>query len=476
MRAYLDARMATRIQAVMPVGVLTARYKRGIGVNDRDGGVTGQAYPYYEAYELLGDKKYLQVVMDMAEFTLRTQQPKGYWTPLHIARTDGTIGLGNPETYCRFQDGFQIGRFRFLLYVWRVTGEKKYLDAAIRNADYVLSCQNDNGSWPDYWVDGTVRGDRKRVSGWEGVLIGGSYNDGATTLPMMQMLCAYHLTKDPKYLAKIGRIGQWMFDTQIGEGKVRGWCQQYGLDNKPIAARSFEMAAIEPRTFNRFIVPMCTWFYVLTGEDRYMTLLAETVAWMESVKKPAPNKPGGGWAYQYLPDGTPAFPWNYKMYRYDSPETWPKGETPEEVKSIKSRSQHGSGKTGTSGAESVLKLWREGGRDAVARSLTGPVELSPEAYLDARIAAARRALDAKTLATVRARPLAKADPDRPLGTRDPEINAQAAVQWRFLQDVRIAQGKFTALDLARGAPPYCGGDHMHAYKVADWLALPKLPD
>ena len=67
--------------------------------------------------------------------------------------------------------------------------------------------------------------------------------------------------------------------------------------------------------------------------------------------------------------------------------------------------------------------------------------------------------------------LAKADPKLPLGS-GPEINAQADIQWRFLQNVRTAQGKFTPRDLAFGAPPYCGGGGMHAYKVPNWLDVP----
>lgn len=58
---------------------------------------------------------------------------------------------------------------------------------------------------------------------------------------------------------------------------------------------------IDPRTFGRFVAPLCAWFYVMSGEERYMTLMQETVDWIKSVEKPA------GWAYQYLPDGTPCF-------------------------------------------------------------------------------------------------------------------------------------------------------------------------
>jgi len=470
MRAYLDARMKLRIGPVLPgEDRFVVRHENSVGYNDYWGRATWQGYAYFDAYDILGDEKYLQVALDMADFVVKTQQPKGYWLTLYTVGPSGEVSPAADTRVCRLQDTYQYGRFCYMLYAYNVTGDKKYLDAAIRNADYLLSIQNDNGSWPDYWIDGTIRGESTGVSGNGGVGIGGSYNDGATTLPMMTMIAAYHLTKDRKYLARVGKIGQWIFDTQMGEGKVRGWCQQYDLDNKAIKARNFEMPVIELRTFNRFVVPICTWMYAMTGQERYMTLLAETVEWMESVRQPK------GWAYQYLPDGTPVFSMLFKTFRYDSPQTWPKPANEWQARHLNASSKFGSSKSGTSGAKSVLKLWREGGRDAVAKSLTGPVELSPEAYLDARIAAARRALDEANLKVVRQRPIASADPKWALG-RGENQRGNAAVQWKFLTDVRIAAGRFTPRQLAGGAPPHCGGRGTHAYKVANWLALPRLPD
>lgn len=36
----------------------------------------------------------------------------------------------------------------FLIYLYRVTGDTHYLDAARRGADFLLEIQNPNGSWP----------------------------------------------------------------------------------------------------------------------------------------------------------------------------------------------------------------------------------------------------------------------------------------------------------------------------------------
>jgi len=250
-----------------------------------------------------------------------------------------------------------------MLYAWKATGEQKYYDSAKRCADYVLSIQNDNGSWPDYWVPGTRLEGRTAFSTKAGMLMGGSYNDGATSGPMEMMIVMYHLTRDPKYVARLPHIGQWIFDTQLGQGKVRGWCQQYGLDNKPHQARNFEMPVIELRTFSRFVAPLCAQFYVISGEERYMRLMQETVDWVKSVERPGKD---GGWAYQYLPDGTEVFSHEYKVYHYDKPESWPEG-----VKAFYDRF-----KVQLTDTELVLAQLKSGGLEALRQWYRGPKKYS----------------------------------------------------------------------------------------------------
>ena len=121
-----------------------------------------QAYPFFDAYDLPGDKQYLRVALDLADYYLRVQEPEGFW-------------------------------------------------------HYDLN-------------------PRQKA----GIISGGSYNDGAATGGLEMMLVMYHLTRDAKYVARVPRLGQWIFDTQLGQGRVRGWCQQYDLDNRPAAARHFE--------------------------------------------------------------------------------------------------------------------------------------------------------------------------------------------------------------------------------------------
>jgi len=470
-RRYLDARAKARIGPVLlEIERFTAVKPDGsVVVSQYWGRAPLQAYLYFDAFDILGDRWYLDVALACADHYLKIQEPEGFWHYAHIVKPDGeTVRLDNPDfqnrAVCRIQDTHQMGAFRLLLYAWGVTGDEKYLRGAKCCGDYMLSIQNENGSWPDYWIPGHRHTDpnpRQKA----GVISGGSYNDGATSGGVEMMIIMFHLTRDPKYVARFPHLGRWIFDTQFGQGRVRGWCQQYDLANRPAAARHFESPVIDPRTFPRFIVPLCAWLAAMSGEDRYLKLLEETVEWVRSVEKPGPD---GGWAYQYLPDGTPVFTLGGVVYRHDRPETWPK-EFPEKHDGIQRYSRDNAG---VGDAPKYLELYRRGGLRAIQDAFRGPVELTPLEFAKARLAAARRIADPAILASVRERGLREADPRYELDRGTNESRRAARLQWEFLRNVRIARGAFTAKQLAPGgSPPLCG-DRPHSFKVGDWFSVP----
>lgn len=438
LRAELDARLARRIG---PVLLTEERFTKpltngAVQVSQYWGRAPMQAYDFFDAHDLLGDEKYLRAALDLADLQLRLQEPEGFWHFAHIVTPDGAVArLELPEAkgraVCRIQDKHQAGGFQLLLYAWRVTGEARYLAAATRCGDYLLSIQNENGSWPDWWIPGHRHTDpnpRPKA----GVISGGSYNDGATSGGLEMMLVMYHLTRDAKYVARIPRLGQWIFDTQLGRGRVRGWCQQYDLDNRPVAARHFEQPVIDPRTFGRFVAPLCAWFHVMSGEERYMTLMQETVDWIRSVETP------DGWAYQYRPDGTPCFSLDGRIYRHDKPDTWPKA-FPGKHDGIRKFTRDNGG---PGDAPHFLAAWRAG---TLPSHFTGPVQLAPEDYERAKADAAKGLADGRN------------------GPRPPA---------ELLAALRTAQGRFTPAQLAAGAPPFLCGRGRHAFKVANWLDVP----
>jgi len=343
-------------------------------VSNKYGSSAQLANYFLRAYEYTGDERWLQVAKNTGEFFLRGQDELGYWYQDYLVDESGRVAPAGATNSARIQDGYQSQRWLLMLYTHRVTGDQRYRDAATKCADFLLAIENPNGSWPGTYDTAKGAG---RTTGQRGVEYGCEYNDCATSDPMRMMMTMYLLTGDEKYLKGpegskgIAGIGQWLFDTQIGEGEVRGWCQQYDHENKPVWARGFEAPVISPRVVNRFIHPMCVWLYLMTGDERYMNLLQEIYDWYRSVEVPGPE---GGWYYQYLPDGTPVYSTEFETIKMDPND--PKAPKPSREKLQLTH------------LERTLTQYTELGPEEFRQSFVGSVELSAEDYAQRRKSAA----------------------------------------------------------------------------------------
>ena len=163
---------------------------------------TGAAV-FFRAYETFGDKKYLDAGLARANLILKAQWPRGHWP-----------WPGKGEHLIRIQDGSTTGPFWIMLYAHKLSGDKKYFESAKRCADVLLSIQRPGGGWGDQW---SFSG---RRSGNSGVYHGISFNDNATNAPFRIMIMMYHLTKDEKYIARLGNLGPFVVKANIGEGKT----------------------------------------------------------------------------------------------------------------------------------------------------------------------------------------------------------------------------------------------------------------
>ena len=180
----------------------------GLKVDMNHGASAREAALLFRVYEMTGDEAFLQTGLRFCDFLLKAQQRRGHWARTYIVSPSGKIEVaatyyndrdGNPwliapENTCRIQDGFQDAAFSLLLYAYRLTGDTRYLEAAKRNANLLLSLQNENGSWPDEWDFTLDRGRGPQVTN-RGVRVGGSYNDHATTKPLRMMALMYQITQ-----------------------------------------------------------------------------------------------------------------------------------------------------------------------------------------------------------------------------------------------------------------------------------------
>lgn len=468
------------------------------------------AVVYFRAYEIFKNPAYLKAGLKRAELIRQKQWPKGHWP-----------WPGKSEDFVRIQDGYNDWPFWVMLYASKVSGKEEYLESAKRCADLLLTLQRPGGGWGDQWSFSGAG------SGHTGVRNGITFNDNGTnsTFAMMVMMC--HITKDPKYIANLGKLAEFIRKANLGEGKVVGWAEQYHDNAKPVRARGYEIELPYPRALTRAIGPLLIWFYLSTGEEEHMDLLRKAYAWHEHVRQIESNptqlgiwdqmtkswtKAGRrmhyrpGWPDAWLPDGTnwgrvtsfKMIPW-YQVtdqmkkkyggliHRSETDGGFPGkcGYLPDWGKTLAAGGGHPECSLGFSHAargnslaevRRALLEHKRGGRKALLRYYTHPTKYTPDQYLQARIAAAKRCLIPRN-ATLADGPLgmdALKDSSSLVNqkgrwyggmSRGKDVNiskwgsafnttgqwgSTAWYQWQFLYDVKLAQGKVSAEAAARG--------------------------
>jgi len=98
--------------------------------------VTGYIIPtFWDAYHLYGDEEYKTRAIRMADWELKLQKPEGGWEGFYE-------GDGQPPVV--FNSGQVL---RGLIRTFKETNEQKYLDAAIKGANWIVNTQDEDGSW-----------------------------------------------------------------------------------------------------------------------------------------------------------------------------------------------------------------------------------------------------------------------------------------------------------------------------------------
>jgi PelA/Pel-15E family pectate lyase len=148
---------------------------------------------------------------------------------------------GNLNT--TFDNGTTYTHVASLADVYRVTGQQKYADGAVRGIQFILSAQYGNGGWPQYFP---LENNYSRHI---------TYNDDAY-VGIMQLLqdVKDHREKFPFVTDDFyGRVVQsfnkgidCIINTQINDfGEVTAWCQQHDeVTLQPAWARAFEPPSI----------------------------------------------------------------------------------------------------------------------------------------------------------------------------------------------------------------------------------------
>jgi len=451
------------------------------------------------AYEIWGDEKHLKAGLERADIFVKAQYPQGPY------RMRGGIW--------RIQDMWQTGPMRTILYAYKFSKDKKYLASAKKYADVLLPVQRSSGGWPDQWP---------RAAG-SGIVHGMSHNDAATTSSFRMMVLMYHLTGDKKYVANLHKLGPFIKKTNLGKGDVFGWAGGYDDNGRPLRVRQYEIEVVQPGWLPRSVGPLLIWLYLMDGNEKHMELIKkayashETVrrkelepwqleAWEAMSKAYSGSYPGKlryhpGWPDGILADGSnwgrclsygihgwyPVTPEMRKKYGGLIHNGPPQGhlkvwdEAARAGKPMPGGMRMG-GVTHTSCGNSMIEIRRallehkRGGYEGLLKFYTNPVKYTPDQYLQARVDAAKRALDARNvrLAAMRENGVNRFDgydtaalfgaKGRWFGAKhtkwgkaydDVILRKQspmhtACYQWQLVYDTMLARGRIDADTAARG--------------------------
>ena len=282
------------------------------------GGAVRPGWFHLAMYEAFGDLWFLHQAERVGEILLMAQGSAGQFptairmtssgkAPHELAPTETGIKSVGPASWskpnhARIQDGFQDVPMAYLIYLYRLTGRKAYLDAARRVGDLFIAAQNPNGSWSGLY---DVEIKKSRIADSPGVLQGGEFDDGGVRRPFWSLLLLYHATQDAKYLAPLVKCADWIWRAEIVGSGARGWAAFYDAANRPVQARAHELPKISPKVFPQDVGHLMIWSTLLTGERKYLDALRPALKWYQQ------HRTARGWPAFYENDGTPITPSNW---------------------------------------------------------------------------------------------------------------------------------------------------------------------
>ncbi len=264
------------------------------------------------AHEAMGDERYFEAARATGEMYLTTQNEQfGLWHHAYYYE-DGEY-IPQAGHHALIQDHCQTGPIMLLAYLHRVTGEQKYLDAAKRGADFLLTAQNPNGSWPHHWLLETQTGVTAR-----GLEHGGEVNDYGTSGPVQALFNMHEYTGEERYREAALRGADWLVEAFIDTEQIAGWAGQYDAENNPVEARHFEPPSVTqyaPRWVARGLYAA----YAETGDEKYLAPLERVLEWFEENKVMVGDTPAWWWDYD-AETGRPIQMYRQQVYFMDDPQ------------------------------------------------------------------------------------------------------------------------------------------------------------
>ncbi|HET8550359.1 MAG TPA: pectate lyase [Bryobacteraceae bacterium] len=264
------------------------------------------AFAYLDAYDVTGDRAYLEYARDAARALVRGQLCSGGWDYLiefdpekrkqYQYRADGNCGE-DKRGVTNLDDNVTQAAVRVLM---RVDRALNFSDPSIREAarfalEKMLAAQYPIGAWPQRFRKPADFSNFpvKRASypeSWSKKWPGPDYqnhytfNDNTIADAIDMMLEAARIYNEPRYRASGEKGGQFILLAQMPDPQP-AWAQQYDRDMHPAWARVFEPPSVtggESQGIMRILMTL----YRETGDRKYLEPIPRALEYLKRSSVP----------------------------------------------------------------------------------------------------------------------------------------------------------------------------------------------
>ncbi len=244
-----------------------------------------------DAWTVTQDPYYLDAAQRVADVLIKAQHASGGWNYLH----DLAGAASEREWYERvgsnawrleefqhylgnatFDDAGTYEATVFFLRLAASGAKPRHQQALDRAIQFILDSQYPNGGWPQRYPPVT----NSPIPYADYV----TFNDGVTLLNIRVLLAAYQLMDKPELRDAALRGMQTLLDLWQGPAQP-GWALQYDSNGKPAAGRSYEPASLSS-SMSATNVFVLTVFYRITGDQRFLEPIPDTLRWLDELALP----------------------------------------------------------------------------------------------------------------------------------------------------------------------------------------------
>ncbi len=202
---------------------------------------------FLKAYQVTGNKEFLQDAKEAAYALIEGQNKYGGW--------DHTIDFKHLDSdHVSFDDNQSQSAVSFLIAIDQEIDDDKISQASQRAIDMMMTTQLSNGGWPHYYP---AQGNYHDYA---------TFNDGGINDCIRVMIEAYQAYNDnPNIEKSLRKVARFLNISQLPPPQP-GWAQQYNEFLQPAWARTFEPPAICPAVTVKNIFSLIDLYLVLHDE------------------------------------------------------------------------------------------------------------------------------------------------------------------------------------------------------------------